>query len=141
MGLPSRLRRIRAGHKGLEKAFNTIIDAVNENMPIEGAGIRISRNSNGSIIEIAAQPTSPQSPGGASSSGSGAQPDLITPAGETAAWLEIYAVNPLDWTLNKLWVWSGQFRAPIVPWTQVTTVDPTTCAQQQIKVLTKPPGL
>jgi hypothetical protein len=53
--MDNKLKRVSAGIKSLENALNRIIDAVNENRPIEGSGIRIEKNANGSIITLANQ--------------------------------------------------------------------------------------
>ena len=51
MGTP--LAQVKVGWAGLEKILNRVIDRVNWNCPVEGAGIRISDGKSGKIIELA----------------------------------------------------------------------------------------
>ena len=47
------LKTIQMGWRGLETVVNKIVDAVNGNDPLEGAGIRITETDRGKIIELA----------------------------------------------------------------------------------------
>jgi|SRR5215470_8103626 len=81
------LRNIQAGWKGFETVINKIINAVNTNEPLEGAGIRITDTSRGKLIETSDK--------GSSSSGdttaAGTAPGIVTWHG--VAWQDVDVVD------------------------------------------------
>ena len=93
------------GWRGLENVINRIVEAVNGNDPIEGAGIRITALSNGKLIEVASSAMTGNNPG--SGNAGGGQNHIL-----------VYNTT-----------WSG------VKWQNVTVVDPATCAQSTLSVL------
>lgn len=88
--------------KKLETTFRTFAEAINENMPLEGDGIRIVDTEGGKLISVASD--SKGKPTGA--------PTQDTGGG---------GGGPTDGA-----------------WMTVTIVDPSTCAQSQIQVWSRP---
>src|SRR5215468_6921338 len=101
------LRNVTIGWKALNRIINRIIDTVNANEPLEGAGIRIIEHQNGKLIEL-------------SDTGTTSSPD------RNQQQSAISDPHQLIYTITE----SG------VKWQQVTVVDPGTCAQSTITVLT-----
>ena len=95
----------RIGWKTLRADINHLVDAINANQPVEGAGIRIRDGAAGKVIETAV--TEGNLPGNnASQSQTTAQHGLT---------------NYITWIGVK--------------WVDLTTVDPVTCQQSTVKVL------
>jgi hypothetical protein len=119
------LQRVKAGMKGLEIVLNKIIDAINANEPLEGAGMRFEKNANGTIINLGAQSLGGAGSGSGSSSGVGTSPATDD---DSQMQSDIATLKQQVLTLQNL--------LQNAAWTTVATVNPSTCAQSSINVLT-----
>ena len=105
------LKNVQMGWKGLQDVINRIIDTVNSQTPVEGSGINIEDSANGKIISVANQ-----------TGGGGGGDSSQTNAGAGAQDPHLLATE-IDWHGVK--------------WQDVTVVDPSTCAQSTLTVLTQ----
>jgi hypothetical protein len=121
------------GWKGMEMVVNRLIDAINANAPVEGAGIRLEQlGASGTIISAA---NSGLTTGGAVGSAGGTAAPTSIPG--VPIQIQAFDLNNNPVTITVMTDGNG-FSASTLSWQPVAVVDPATCAQSTITVLEKP---
>ena len=119
------VKKVSLGWKALNDILNDIIAAVNQNEPLSGAGIVVDKTATGSIIQVPVTNTDSTSTNPATTSGSTTTTDDDSAMTNAIATLQSQ-MQALQTLLNG------------AKSTAVNVVDPSTCNQSVIHVLTLP---
>jgi hypothetical protein len=127
------LNRITSGWTWLETALNAMIDEINRQKPLASASIALEESPNGTLLKVT-QPQQPATGGGDVDP----TPWATTPDGETADWHQLISFNADNAKVSTQWVWGGTPKpGTVYAWHPVGLIDPSTCAQYTLVILTK----
>jgi len=109
------LRPVKCGWKWLERTLNELVTAINQNTPLEGAGIHTAVSPGGTSISAQVKIESSDVPPISSGSATGPTPD---PNGNECGWQLVQTIDANCNPMNQ-YFWGGP---PFIPGT--TTPNP-----------------